>query len=443
MAPDSSEPVAPVQLGPGVKVNDRYPIERELGRGGMGVVYIARDERLHGMPVVIKFLLDYSAQSSWLSRKFLQEAEALTRINHPGVVKVIDRDRTADGKPFFVMEFIKGKSLRAVMTADGLPLDYAAVLVRQIGQSLGAAHREGVVHRDLKPENIMLEALSDGDEHVKLIDFGIAKLRDSQSGTATDVMMVAGSMNYMSPEQFAGQPVSAAADVYAFAIIAYELVTGRRPFNPDAQSQVVAMQQLVTMQRGEQIIPARQLRPSLSEAAQALLASALRCDPEKRPQDAKQFGEDLARALTSATTAFNAPTLVLNNANAAATIVLPPAGSSAPEASAERVATPQFAPAARAPETAPAALPVADSIRPATQHSAGASLPPAAPARSNVRIAVAALAAVVVIGAAAAILVSRKTPASVDGASSSPATAVAADAGGTAARLPERSLMYR
>src|SRR5438309_3775742 len=267
--PDASSPA------PGVKVKERYLIERELGRGGMGVVYVARDERLHGMRVVIKFLLDTSSQSSWLAKKFLQEAEALTRINHPGVVRVIDRDRTEDGKPFFVMEFINGKSLRSIMVPEGIPLEHAALLIQQIGQALAAAHREGVVHRDLKPENIMLESLSDGEQHVKLIDFGIAKVRDSQSGTATEVMMVAGSLNYMSPEQFAGQPVTAAGDIYAFGIIAYELITGRRPFNPDAQSQVVAVQQLVAMQRGDRIIPPRQLRPSLPESAQAVLVRAL------------------------------------------------------------------------------------------------------------------------------------------------------------------------
>ncbi len=110
---------SPSPLGPGTTVNGRYRIERELGRGGIGVVYLARDLRLHDMPVVIKFLLDGSTQNAWLSRKFLQEAEALTRIQHPGVVRVIDRDRTADGRPFFVMEFVKGTSLRSAIRPTG------------------------------------------------------------------------------------------------------------------------------------------------------------------------------------------------------------------------------------------------------------------------------------------------------------------------------------
>ena len=127
---------SPSPLGPGTTVNSRYLIERELGRGGIGVVYLARDLRLHDMPVVIKFLLDDSTQNAWLSRKFLQEAEALTRIHHPGVVRVIDRDRTADGRPFFVMEFVKGVSLRSAIRPAGLDLEFAAAIVRDVGQAL-------------------------------------------------------------------------------------------------------------------------------------------------------------------------------------------------------------------------------------------------------------------------------------------------------------------
>ena len=308
-------------IAAGTRLKGRYLIERELGRGGIGVVYLARDERLHGMPVVIKFLLDNSTQSAWLSKKFLQEAEALTRIKHPGVVKVIDRDRAEDGKPFFVMEFVKGKPLRSVINSEGLDLEYAALLIRQIGQALSAAHREGVLHRDLKPENIMLETLSDGDEHVKLIDFGIAKIRDSELGATTDVSLIVGSLHYIPPEQISGQPVSASSDIYAFGIIAYELITGRRPFRIDARNQVAALQQLMEMQRGEQIPMPKMLRPSVPDAAQAILLQALSFEPQKRPQDVRKFGDDLARALTdsdASTKPLLAPTLPLTPESSAA-----------------------------------------------------------------------------------------------------------------------------
>ncbi len=288
---------APQPLAPGGKLKGRYLIERELGRGGIGVVYLARDERLHGMPVVIKFLLDVSGQNEWLIRKFSQEAEALTRINHPGVVRVIDRDQSDDGRPFFVMEFINGRSLREVMEPEGMELAHAARIVRQIGRALDAAHQQGVFHRDLKPENIMLEQLSGGEEQVKLIDFGIAKITNPQVGAETEVAVVAGSRQYIAPEQLLSQMVSAATDVYALAIVVYEMVTGRRPFNPQAPTPFLVMQQLMQLQQTESFAKPQTLRSELPAAAQLLMLSALSFDPARRPQDARIFAEDLAQAL--------------------------------------------------------------------------------------------------------------------------------------------------
>jgi serine/threonine protein kinase len=291
---------SPSPLGPGTTVNSRYLIERELGRGGIGVVYLARDLRLHDMPVVIKVLLDDSTQNAWLSKKFLQEAEALTRIHHPGVVRVIDRDRTADGRPFFVMEFVKGVSLRSAIRPTGLDLEFAAAIVRDVGQALSAAHVEGVLHRDLKPENIMLETLSNGAQHAKLIDFGIAKVRDSREGASTELGTLAGSLLYMAPEQLLGTPASVASDIYAFAVVAYELLTGRCPFNPDAPSPIAAIPLLMTLQRSGQVVPPQQLRSSVSAAAQAIVLRGLAFDPTARLADARQFGDDLAQALLGA-----------------------------------------------------------------------------------------------------------------------------------------------
>ena len=287
-------------LGPTTTVNGRYLIERELGRGGIGVVYLARDLRLHDMPVVIKFLLDDSTQNAWLSKKFLQEAEALTRIHHPGVVRVIDRDQTTDGRPFFVMEFVKGVSLRSAIRPAGLDLEFAAAIVRDVGQALSAAHLEGVLHRDLKPENIMLETLSSGAQHAKLIDFGIAKVRDSRESASTKLGTLAGSLHYMAPEQLLGEPASVASDIYAFAVVAYELLTGRRPFNPGALNPIEQIAQLMTLQRGGQVVPPQQLRSGVPAAAQAIVMRGLAFDPIARLADARQFGDDLAHALRGA-----------------------------------------------------------------------------------------------------------------------------------------------
>ncbi|HZF37469.1 MAG TPA: serine/threonine-protein kinase, partial [Blastocatellia bacterium] len=285
---------------PGGRLKGRYLIERELGRGGVGVVFLARDERLHGMPVVIKFLLDTAEQNKWLTGKFSQEAEALTRINHPGVVRVIDRDLSDDGRPFFVMEFIKGRLLRDVMsrgTPKAMDLAYVAHLARQTGSALHAAHQQGVFHRDLKPENVMLEQLSGGDEQVKLIDFGIAKVVNPRAGNETEVAVVAGSRQYIAPEQLLSQTASPATDIYALAIIVYEMVTGRLPFNPQGETHFLVMQELMRLQRSESFVEPRALRPDLPEAAQILLLNALSFDPARRPQNARIFAEDLAQAL--------------------------------------------------------------------------------------------------------------------------------------------------
>ncbi len=301
---------SPSLLGPGKTVNGRYRIERELGRGGIGVVYLARDLRLHDMPVVIKCLLDDSTQNAWLSKKFLQEAEALTRIQHPGVVRVIDRDRTADGRSFFVMEFVKGASLRSAIRSTGLELEFAAAIVRDLGQALSAAHREGVLHRDLKPENVMLETLSDGEQRAKLIDFGIAKVRDSREGASTEVGTLSGSLFYLAPEQLLGAPASVASDIYAFAAVAYEMLTGRRPFNPDAPHHIAAITQLMTLQRSGHVVPPQHLRPSVSAAAQAIVLRGLAFDPTARLADARQFGDDLAQALVEGNPDIEAATVL-------------------------------------------------------------------------------------------------------------------------------------
>jgi serine/threonine-protein kinase len=314
---------------PSGKLKGRYLIERELGRGGVGVVFLARDERLHGMPVVIKFLLEDAGRNKWLIGKFSQEAEALTRINHPGVVRVIDRDLADDGRPFFVMEFIKGRPLRDVMGQGPLDLAYVAHLARQTGSALHAAHQQGVFHRDLKPENIMLEQLSGGDEQVKLIDFGIAKVVNPQAGNETEVAVVAGSRQYIAPEQLLSQSASPATDVYALAIIVYEMVTGRLPFNPEGPTHFLVLQELMRLQKGESFVLPRAFRPDLPEAAQILLLNALSFDAGRRPQNSRIFTEDLAQALIGK----------ISVADARATIAVPAPVPGSANAAAEPLAT--------------------------------------------------------------------------------------------------------
>jgi tRNA A-37 threonylcarbamoyl transferase component Bud32 len=276
-------------------LKDRYAIEKELGRGGIGVVYLARDTQLHAKPVVIKVLLEAvedSEDSAWFKKKFRQEIEALSRLNHPSIVGVLDAGETPDGRLFIVMEFVAGVTLRSVLTSEGLRLAHAAQIVRQISHALSAAHDRGIFHRDLKPENIMLQDLGEGEELVKLIDFGIATVPDSQIAANADVTQVAGTLPYMAPEQLMGKP-SAASDIYALAVIAYEMVTGRLPFQARLSAQRYQMQQA-----GVKVKPA-DLRPDLPAAAQDVILKALAFEPKDRYPRARDFGEALARALTA------------------------------------------------------------------------------------------------------------------------------------------------
>lgn len=278
----------------GTLLKDRYVVEGELGRGGIGVVYLARDTQLLQRRVVIKVLLQDSENSTytpWFKKKFEQEIEALVRLDHPSIVGVLDAGAMPDGKLFFVMQFVEGATLRLAMNGELMNYTRVAGILRQIANALSAAHDKGIVHRDLKPENVMVQTLSGGEELVKLIDFGIATVKDSQYSTSAERTKVAGALPYMAPEQLRGQP-EAASDIWAMGAIAYEMVTGRLPFVADTMVQLHEAQR-----RGVEIKPS-QFRPDLPVAAEYVILKALKFDPRERFTRAKDFGDELARALT-------------------------------------------------------------------------------------------------------------------------------------------------
>jgi serine/threonine protein kinase len=279
----------------GSTLDSRYFVEKELGRGGVGAVYLARDRKLHDKAVVVKVLLERSLQNSWVVQKFQQEKEALARVDHPGVVGILDNGELLDGKPYLVMQYIDGATLRSQMKPEGMPLEQAAGLLRQIGRALAAAHDKGIFHRDLKPENIMLQRYGAGEEQVKIIDFGIAKLKDSMVAESTQTGVTAGTVSYMAPEQLSGRPVSAAMDIYAMGVIAYELITGRKPFNPETGFE------LLEMQRDGVRIQPMDLRPAVSEEANAIILRALSFEARERFPSARELGDALAQALSQAT----------------------------------------------------------------------------------------------------------------------------------------------
>ncbi|HSS20365.1 MAG TPA: protein kinase [Pyrinomonadaceae bacterium] len=278
----------------GLILEGRFKIVKRLGSGGVGEVYLARDLKLHEKPVVVKVLLEKSLTNDWILQKFQQEKEALARVDHPGVVGILDTGALPNRMPYLVMQFIEGMSLRDAISAkpEGLNLERVSLIIKQASAALNAVHEEKIYHRDLKPENIMLQRLARGEEQVKIVDFGIAKVKESIVAPSTITGAgTAGTIMYMSPEQLHGDKITAASDVYSLGVIAYEMVTGRRPFNPDTIAQLSDMQR-----QGVRVKPA-DLRPRLPEEAQTIILKALSFDPRARYQNAADFGDALAPAL--------------------------------------------------------------------------------------------------------------------------------------------------
>jgi serine/threonine protein kinase len=285
----------------GCKLNNRYIIERKLAQGGFGAAYLAIDEQLHARRVAIKILLERQGEYEWVRKKFGQEIAALARINHPGVVTIFDSGITADARPFFVMEYVNGYSLRSqIDSTQGLVGGFPRIanIIRQLGEAIAAAHQNGIYHRDLKPENIMLRKLGE-QEQVKVLDFGIATIKDSYEEKSGTTQHLAGSILYMAPEQLNSKP-AVASDIYAMGVIAYEMITGRTPFMLDTAG-VAAMFQLLNMQMEGVKVKPQQLCPELPDRAEAEVLKALSYDLEARHEEAQDLGNRLADALINIT----------------------------------------------------------------------------------------------------------------------------------------------
>ena len=286
---DSPSPHAPGGLINSV-LDGRYLIERLVGEGGFGAVYLAADNKVVGRKIVIKVMHGKELANEWSKRKFHQEVEALSRINHPSVVGVLDCGETPDGRPYIVMQYIDGVSLRSLLRPEGMTLGRVANVVRQVGKALSAAHQAGILHRDLKPENIMVQTNED-EEYVKVIDFGIAKVKNSIVDLSTSKDLAVGTVAYMSPEQLMAEQITPASDVYALGVIAYEMLTGKRPTNPESAFQLLEMQRL-----GVRVKPT-DLRPGLPTEAENILLKALSFKAKDRFERARDFGDLLSSAL--------------------------------------------------------------------------------------------------------------------------------------------------
>jgi serine/threonine-protein kinase len=217
-------------------LNGRYAITERLGEGGAGLVYRAKDAKL-GRLVAIKVLQEHTASVPEWRRRFEREAKVLSALAHPNIVTVTDSGIDND-LPYLVMELLQGKTLGDLITEGPLPAARALDIAHQLLRGLAFAHAKGIVHRDLKPDNVFLQALPDQADHVKLLDFGMAKFLEAAGSRSivdnlTQEGTVFGTPSYMSPEQGRAEPVDERADVYAAGVILFELLTGRTPFAGD------------------------------------------------------------------------------------------------------------------------------------------------------------------------------------------------------------------
>ncbi|HXT98845.1 MAG TPA: protein kinase [Polyangia bacterium] len=226
----------------GTVVGERYRIVSRIGVGGMGAVYRAEHTMMR-RDLAIKVLLPELSGKEEFARRFEREAESASRLAHPNIITVTDFGRTVEGSLFLAMEFLAGTSLSAAISAGPMTIDRALNIERQILRGLDHAHAAGVVHRDLKPENIMLVERDGQRDVVKILDFGIAKVTEPQSGgqALTQAGVIFGTPEYLSPEQALGEAVDARADVYAAGVILYEMLAGRRPFASEDKVKIISM----------------------------------------------------------------------------------------------------------------------------------------------------------------------------------------------------------
>jgi serine/threonine protein kinase len=269
----------------------RYQITRELGRGAMGVVYHAIDPVI-GRPVAIKTLrlrdVDDADHRRRLRERLFREARSAGALSHPGIVTIYDMDEV-DGLAYIAMEFVDGETLEEILSRPKLiSKDRLTEVLRQAAAALDYAHRKGVIHRDVKPANIMIDLTG----AVKITDFGIAKITQLEGQTLTGVLV--GTPNYMSPEQVQGHDIDGRSDQFSLGVIAYEMLTGERPFAGEQISTVVY--KIVS----EQPTPVQNINTSLNEGVDRALRKALHKKPDRRYSTCTAFTTGLDATLATA-----------------------------------------------------------------------------------------------------------------------------------------------
>ena len=272
-----------------------YRVEAEIGRGGMAVVYRARDLRLD-RTVALKLLAPELARNDTFRKRFTHESRVAAAIDHPHIVPVFEADEK-DGILYIAMRYVEGSDLRHLLDREGpLPLATATRIAAQVASALDAAHEHGLVHRDVKPGNILVARGTDSDhpEHVYLTDFGLTKKSLSLTGFTT-VGQFVGTLDYVAPEQISGRPVDGRCDVYGFACVVYELLVGHPPFRRDDDMALLWAHQY------DEPPPLTEERPELPAAVDPVFAKALAKTPGDRYDSCLDFIAALRAAPASRT----------------------------------------------------------------------------------------------------------------------------------------------
>ncbi len=274
----------------------RFRVLGNAGQGGMGVVYRAHDVKL-GRDVALKFVTHVGDYNRELHERLRREARSLAALSHPNIVAIHDIDEV-DNAPFLVLEWINGKPLNEALFSRPLSTEDFQRIALPVAEAIGSAHDQGIVHRDLKPSNVLVS----NEGHIKVVDFGLAKFRDFDR----DVVLTAGTVGtiaYMSPEQASGGELGPASDVFSFGIVAYELLTGERPFKGDGLGAVLS-----AIMNGSHR-PLCEVRSDLPEQLVAVVERCLEVDPVRRFQN----GRELAKALRQGpgSSSFDASTKII------------------------------------------------------------------------------------------------------------------------------------
>ena len=288
---EKDEPAAKLEVGS--VVGGRYRLERELARGGMGTVWVGRDEQLD-RAVAIKFMDPEIASNKAHRQRFKQEAKAAAGLDTPHVVQIYEYGFER-GLPYIVMELLRGEDLHArLKRVKRVNFTMAARVVVQIARALRQAHAVGIVHRDLKPANIFLQQCDDQEEIVKVLDFGVAKVAGATSED-TKRGLVLGSVNYFSPEQARGLPLDARSDLWALAAVLFRMLTGKRAFKGRTDGDVA-----INICTDPLPVPS-QVAPDLPESVDRFFVVAFQRDPAHRFQSAAEFAAEFVRIVSDFT----------------------------------------------------------------------------------------------------------------------------------------------